>query len=125
MKDDSDVDVVGTALRETFEEIMIPKEQIMVLGDFVQLPNRTGSVKVTSVVGYLGEIVPSSIQFNTSEVESIFTVDLETLHRTTEMENFRDGGMMIPSWTVQEQKIWGLTGYILGEFLQVAKRVGL
>jgi 8-oxo-dGTP pyrophosphatase MutT (NUDIX family) len=125
MKDEEDVDVTATALRETYEEIMIPKERITVLGEFVQLPNRTGSVKVTSIVGYLGEIVPNTIQYNPNEVESIFTVDIDTLHRTTEIENFREGGMMIPSWTIQGQKIWGLTGYILGEFLQVAKKVGI
>jgi nudix motif 8 len=121
MKDEEDENIIETATRETFEEIEISRNEIEILGTFVQLPNRSGRVRVTSVVGYLGSIQPSLIRFNKSEVSSVFTVDIETLLQTKEWENFREQGIDIPSWSYGEHRIWGLTGYILNEFLTVFK----
>jgi nudix motif 8 len=125
MMDLNDNGIVDTALRETFEEILIPKDSVEIVAPFVHLPNRTGTVKVTSVVGFLGDVDVKNIQYNKNEVESVFAADISTLLRTTELENFRDAGLIIPSWNFQGNKIWGLTGYILGEFLQVAKNIGI
>ncbi|KAJ3275505.1 nudix (nucleoside diphosphate linked moiety X)-type motif 8 [Terramyces sp. JEL0728] len=117
-RDQEDVDVIATALRETDEEINIKPERVQILGKFVSVPNKSGNTKVTSVVGFLGDINPEQLQVNPEEVQKVFAVDIDTLLKTKAMENFRDTGFMMPTWTVGEDKIWGLTGYVLGEFLK-------
>ncbi|KAJ3320859.1 nudix (nucleoside diphosphate linked moiety X)-type motif 8 [Boothiomyces sp. JEL0866] len=117
-RDQEDVDIIATALRETEEEISIKPEAVEYLGTFISVPNKSGNTKVTSVVGFLGIINPDHLQVNPEEVERAFTVDIDTLLKTRETENFRNTGFMMPSWNVGDDKIWGLTGYILGEFLK-------
>jgi nudix motif 8 len=122
MRDEHDVNIIQTALRETMEEIFVEPRNVQVLGPFVSLPNRSMSTKVTAIVGYLGAIDPLAMKYNHSEVSQIFTVDLETLLKPTDIEVFRDSGMRIPSWKVHDgHRIWGLTGYILNEFISAIK----
>ncbi|KAJ3303746.1 hypothetical protein HDV03_003523 [Kappamyces sp. JEL0829] len=145
-RDDEDKTLTATALRETKEEIFTDLDEQGILGPFMTMPSKHGS-KVTCIVGDLGELDPARMKANPHEVDLIFTVALEWLAETREIENFRlrtsfgltpgtttavdirDTNHMIPSWIITpdravcnvpyqgELKIWGLTGFFLGEFL--------
>jgi 8-oxo-dGTP pyrophosphatase MutT (NUDIX family) len=94
-------------LRESEEEIGIGKDRVRVLGEFSQLPSKTGSTKVTTIVGYLGEIDMSNIKFNSEEVSDVFSVPIANLTKPTDTEHFRMSGILIPSWVVSNHRIWG------------------
>jgi hypothetical protein len=106
----------------------------------------------------MGDVQPAAMTFNKDEVDKVFTVDIQQLLETKEMEIFRKRSKSIPAWNVlldsksmtcqtilQLQssvielsgargsfgenslitsrsenvvRIWGLSGYILGEFLK-------
>ena len=117
-KDPEDESLVATALRETFEEILIPPQKVQVLGALCSLPNKTGDTKVTAFIAHLGEIQESEIKFNRNEVAQVFTIPIKDLAIPTHLEHFRNTGIDIPSWKLGTHRIWGLTGYFLSEFLK-------
>jgi nudix motif 8 len=70
----SDKDIITTALRETNEEIMIEPDTINVLGLLNPTTNKTLSTEVTPVVGFLNELNPENFKWNPDEVEDVFTI---------------------------------------------------
>jgi nudix motif 8 len=118
-RDLDDESLIATALRETEEEIFVDQKTIKILGEFIAVPDKTNTKTVTSIVGYLGELDPPKMEFNTDEVQEIFSVSINQLIETKELENFRGTGFIMPSWIVGSNRIWGLTGYILGQYLKL------
>ncbi|XP_012224997.1 mitochondrial coenzyme A diphosphatase NUDT8 isoform X2 [Linepithema humile] len=99
-----------TALRETWEELKIPKEKIDVwtTGTLIN----KGDVNVMPVLGYIGEIVPEELEINPDEVEEAFVVSLQKLcdpelFRFTRFSNFN-----LPSYLGGKHRVWGFTGFI-------------
>ncbi|XP_012224996.1 mitochondrial coenzyme A diphosphatase NUDT8 isoform X1 [Linepithema humile] len=110
MSDKSDADLQETALRETWEELKIPKEKIDVwtTGTLIN----KGDVNVMPVLGYIGEIVPEELEINPDEVEEAFVVSLQKLcdpelFRFTRFSNFN-----LPSYLGGKHRVWGFTGFI-------------
>lgn len=121
MTDDTDASDVETALRETMEEIGISSNNIEILGKLAHLPNVHQSVKVQPIVGFLGDIDPTTVWFNTDEVSRVFTVSIaDLLIPPPVFHSFRGGAIKIPSWNIGSERIWGLTAYVLWDFLQGA-----
>jgi 8-oxo-dGTP pyrophosphatase MutT (NUDIX family) len=131
MVDDGDESILATALRESEEEIGLERSQIDVLGQFLTVPSMRG-LRVTCFVGDLGNLRADQLQVNKDEVDHLFTMDLEELYiaqrnaSTNDLEaNFRKTDRPIMSWKVPPHKvggrdnvkIWGLTGYLLSEFI--------
>ncbi len=114
--------MTATALRETKEEIHV--DRVEPLGEFMEMPSIRGQ-KVTAIVGHLGTIHLSKMTWNQDEVDLVFAMRLDELY-TTEWEEFRGLNHRIPSWNVPPHKvngipgvrIWGLTAFILNEFLK-------
>ena len=106
MKDPTDKDVIETALRETKEEIYIDKSQVDILGTLANLPNKTGLVEVTPIVGYIGKIDPSKITFNKDEVHEVFTLPLSHLSNPSNRtyRQFRDTTLKIPVYHGGEKR---------------------
>ncbi|KAI7901727.1 NUDIX hydrolase domain-like protein [Cokeromyces recurvatus] len=77
-KDDSDISIESTALREAQEEIGLNPSSVDILGCFSPLPNKTGSLKVYPYVGFIKDQVDLK-KFNPDEVSSVFTLPIDYL----------------------------------------------
>ncbi|KAF3425841.1 hypothetical protein E2986_12960 [Frieseomelitta varia] len=77
MYDKEDRTLEETALRETWEELKIPREKIdvWVSGNVIDKMN----VKVLPVFGYIGDVDPKKLQINADEVEEAFFFSLKNL----------------------------------------------
>jgi 8-oxo-dGTP pyrophosphatase MutT (NUDIX family) len=120
--EESDESLMACALRETEEEVGIPRNTIEVLGKLTPLYIPVSNFDVHPFVGFLPEI-PSFILQET-EVKSIIQLPVEhfttpsvkgkttiTVHHFT-MEN-------VPYFEAEGKKIWGATSMILNEFLAI------
>lgn len=113
-----DATIVQTSLRETEEELGIPRERIEVLGvlrcKWDEVASMTG-IAVTPVVGFIGELDELQLVPNSDEVEEYFTVTLEQL---VDENNWAAHNFASPVYVGSRYKIWGLTGYLLHKFVQ-------
>ncbi|KAJ1888484.1 hypothetical protein LPJ66_008550 [Kickxella alabastrina] len=118
--DPSDLSFEETALRETREELGILPERVEILGVLPEVPNKGGTLKVHSVVGYLGNVDPRQLDINRREVHRAFALPLDTFWKEEErMPVVFRGRSVIPSYRSDKEGlvIWGLTAFILHEFL--------
>ncbi|CAK9828746.1 Mitochondrial coenzyme A diphosphatase NUDT8 [Anthophora retusa] len=111
MYDKEDRDLEETALRETWEELRIPKEKVDVWtsGNVIDKKN----IKVLPVFGYIGEIDPEKLQINTSEVEEAFFLSLNKLCDPSlcRYTQFRDN-YTLPAYLGGKHRVWGFTAAI-------------
>ncbi|XP_039251502.2 mitochondrial coenzyme A diphosphatase NUDT8-like [Styela clava] len=122
--DESDRDVIHTAIRETEEEIGIPQSSIDVwevlppIGRYYMNP-------IHPVVGNLGSVTVDDLMINDSEVSKVFTVPLEYLccRENIKQTSFRppvDSAhalpYILPVFTTKP-RIWGLTAVATELFL--------
>ncbi|MFB9885816.1 CoA pyrophosphatase [Balneatrix alpica] len=120
-RDPEDSSIEATALREAEEEIGLAPSQVRVLGRSGQVISRWG-LQVTPVVG----IIPDNLHFriNKGELESVFRVPLsfflEDRRSRTDIINLRGLEAHIPCWHYEGYEIWGLTAYMIAEFLTIS-----
>jgi len=118
MADDTDRDFCHTALRELHEELGIDGHQVEVLGTMRPMVTRY-DVRVTPVVGFYDGSAP--IQINPDEIESAFEVPIDYLldprNVTLDEGSFLGRSTLMPSYHYEGYKIWGVTAYILIDFL--------
>ena len=111
-----------TALRETWEEVGIPRESIRLIGDLGVQRAKSG-VRVRPVVGLI-DAQPKLI-VDSGEVAHAFWVPLQDLIHTPikpHRVNYRGMNLDTSAWHLQEEVIWGMTGRILSDFLN---RIGV
>ncbi|KAH8368372.1 hypothetical protein KR084_010458, partial [Drosophila pseudotakahashii] len=116
-RDDQDASYVDCALRETEEEIGLPRHRIQVWGEASQLHlPRTSSI--VPVVGVVPDFSISELRLNWEEVEEAFSVPLQVLMvpHATRHTQFRSG-YSGPVFVVDHHRIWGITGYLTHLFL--------
>ncbi|XP_072036277.1 mitochondrial coenzyme A diphosphatase NUDT8-like [Amphiura filiformis] len=131
IRDESDADIVETALRETQEELGIKPEAVDVWCQMAAVPNKGRETAVVPVVGFIGEVDVDKLQLNQHEVECAFTVPLPNLLNPANQGHTR----FIPRLYEDEYKvltrpytlpvfdgglhrIWGLSAVILDAVLQ-------
>ncbi|XP_014471703.1 PREDICTED: nucleoside diphosphate-linked moiety X motif 8, mitochondrial isoform X2 [Dinoponera quadriceps] len=116
-RDKEDVDLIETALRETWEELKIPKDKIDVWTEGSMIGKTT--VNVMPVLAYVGEIVVENLEINRDEVEEAFVISLQKLcdpkffNYTTYRNN-----LMLPNFLGGKHRVWGFTGAITHVVLQ-------
>lgn len=118
-----DRDREETALRETFEELGIPPEDVEVLGvldDFRSIHDYL----VTPVVGLVEREAPLAV--NPREIERVIEVPLAHLFEegvlTVEhWPPWKEGERPVYFYSYQGDEIWGLTARILKQFLEVVE----
>jgi 8-oxo-dGTP pyrophosphatase MutT (NUDIX family) len=120
--EETDADIVETALRETREEIGIDESHVSVIGYLETMPTVTGYA-VTPIVGLVDGAI--ELQIDRTEVEYTFEVPLSYL---TEPENHR---MVAREWQglsfsmvefhFEGQRIWGATAQMLLRFINIIK----
>lgn len=116
-RDPHDACNVDCALRETEEEIGLPRDRIKVWGEAKELHlPRTSSI--VPVVGVIPDFHISELHLNMEEVEEAFIVPLNSLimPKATRHTQFRSG-YSGPVFAVDHYRIWGITGYLTHLFL--------
>jgi 8-oxo-dGTP pyrophosphatase MutT (NUDIX family) len=110
----SDADVGSAALRETEEEIGLPRERVALLGELAQYETVSG-YRVTPVVGWVEP--PFGVRPDPEEVADVFEVPLAFLLDPVNRQrhfrmlgNFRRNYYAIP---YGERYIWGATAAML------------
>lgn len=119
--EDTDHDLIHTALRETHEEIGIPRTSIRVLGllsdHFIPITN----LLVQPVIGFVNH-KPTFIT-NKNEVAELFEINLKEFLtddiKKRELWNLRGNPVEVPFYFLQNQKVWGATAMILSELENV------
>jgi len=80
VSDPEDADSIATALRETEEELNIPKDRIEIWSTLMTMPTASSLMGVVPVLGLIKEpLDPDALVVNRDEVEKAFTISLEHL----------------------------------------------
>ena len=131
--EESDSDLIQTALRESNEEIGINNREVEVLGTLTDLYITVSNFKVRPVIG-LVENVPDFIP-DKSEVAKIIESDLDNivndnLRKEKEIiveRNLPDikfkHHLQAPYFDIDGHVVWGATAMILSEFSAILKEI--
>jgi 8-oxo-dGTP pyrophosphatase MutT (NUDIX family) len=120
-REDSDVETVETALRESYEEIGLEPSRVAVLGELDDVFTAVSSFVITPVVG-LVEGGIDDLVLAPDEVKSLLVVPVAQLVdpavHTTETRPFEGQQVRIHYYTIGDDVIWGATGRIVYQFLK-------
>lgn len=118
-RDAGDASLTDTALRESEEEVALPRACVEILGALKPARAKSG-IKVLPVVGLVRD-EPELIG-NPDEVESVFRVPLRFFFEQKPARdhriNFRGIDLVVPCFRYDGYIIWGLTAYMLVEFMR-------
>ncbi len=111
-----------TALRETWEEIGIPENEIEVLGELSVLYVEVSRFLIHPFVGWLKQKPNFKINFN--EVEKVILFPLKNF--TTEFDEVEldtvKGRISVPCVRYNDEIIWGATAMILAELKDILEK---
>ena len=117
--DEIDLNLFGTALRESNEEISLNSKDVTELGKLNYLISR----HKIEVNPFIATVDRPQVLTPNEEIQEIFTVPLDFLLDPGNIQREvieRQGGVwQVPSWNIKNQKIWGLTAMITVNFLNV------
>lgn len=124
----TDSNIMETALRETEEEIGVPKNEIEILGCISELYIYASNFNVTPFVGFL-KSKPKLIP-NPKEVDYILEIDLVDLftkeNKLQKDFHINDITFNCPYYKLENNEIlWGATAMIISEFEEIIKRSGI
>lgn len=122
-----DTDLIDTALRETHEEIGVPREQIEVLGNLSELFIIASNFKVLPTVGVVREkpkFIPDPI-----EVEDVLPMAINALNdysiRKVKEMRFPPYTIFSPYFDVRGEVVWGATAMMLSELAELVRELEL
>ncbi len=116
-----DKDPEATALREAHEEIGLDPVSVQVVGQMGQVLSRQGFV-VTPIVGVVPEHQIAGLVPNLDELDRIFTVPISFLVNNSPVMDeisISEGVQQVPSFYYEDYRIWGMTAFILAEFVNL------
>jgi len=117
--EDGDASLFDTALRESNEEMSLNGEDVTMLGKLDYLISRH-KIEVNPFIATVDK--PQDLEAN-EEIQEIFTVPLSFLldPKNIKRESIERQGSVweVPTWSLKNQKIWGLTAMITVNFLNV------
>ena len=117
-RDESDGELLTTALREAQEEVGIAPTEVVLLGALPPIGTFVTSYKVFPFVG----LIPHDLRLRPSptEVETILMLFVDELRQGYEMKRLVRRGVPFrtPTYTVDGHLIWGATARILEELLK-------
>ncbi|CAG9788886.1 unnamed protein product [Diatraea saccharalis] len=117
-KADEDESCIETALRETEEEIGIPRDSIDVWAIMPQVQGRNKDMRITPVVGVINNFDMKKLTPNLDEVDEIFTVSMEDFCNKDNHGHVTFENHPIPVYNTDKHRVWGITGMITHFFLQ-------
>lgn len=117
VRDPADTSFEDCALRETTEEIGIPRELVTVWGCGQSVYPKHGP-SITPVVGIIENYDPKILKINSDEVEKVFTASIRRLCSECGSRHTQYRGMYsAPIYVGFEERIWGITGFLTHLFL--------
>ncbi len=120
-RDLSDTDIIFTALREAHEEIDLEPGRVDVIGRMDENVSLHG-LQVTPCVGVIA--ADTQLQANLDELDCIFKVPLsfflDDANRSDHLDAYRSKAKFAPCFVYDNFLIWGLTSYILMDFLNIS-----
>ena len=120
-RDPEDADLVATALRETHEEIGVDPTHIEILGAIDQIKTISNFV-VTPYIGWLSQY-PYTWTFSDDEVAYLLEVPLDHLRDPAnfvpDRRQVNGREIIVPSYQWKDDLIWGATGRMVSNFLDV------
>lgn len=124
--EDTDRNLIDTALRETEEEIGVPVESMQVLGQLSPLYVYVSNFYVEPLVSYIDHKPDLSLQ--KSEVHYVLTERLSYLLSSqalsTRDHKVRDFIMRdMPYYKLQNDILWGATAMITSEFMHIIREL--
>ena len=114
--DEEDASLIETALRETNEEVGIHTSHIEIIGGLKPKKSRFG----LAVKPYIGLVDPqANIVANQDELSEVFSVPVAFFrdNEPKKQTNFEGNIYNIPSYEYDGYNIWGLTAFILMDFV--------
>ena len=114
-----DVDALATALRETEEEVGIPRDIVEVLGALDDVRATVSGFLITPFVGIIPD--PAPLRINTAEIAEVLTVPLSVFRDPSRLrvERRERGGQQVDVYfyTHGRYEIWGVTARIMKSFI--------
>jgi 8-oxo-dGTP pyrophosphatase MutT (NUDIX family) len=122
-KENSDIDLLQTALREADEEIGVKLARNMVIGCLSPIEIPISGYSVLPVVAYVNfkpEVIPCP-----NEVNNVFFVDLIKLINSKDYKTVPARGIHIetPCYVFENQIVWGATAMVLSEFENIISKI--
>ncbi|MGJ3234291.1 NUDIX hydrolase [Marivirga sp.] len=123
-KEESDHDLIETAIRETFEEIGVKISDNEVIGSLSDLNVTASNFIVKPIISILKK-KPDFIR-DPREVEHIFHAEVQHLiHpqtlQETELTVAQEVRLKAPFFNIEDKVVWGATAMILSEFVEILK----
>lgn len=120
----------AAALRETEEEVSIPRNQIQLVGKLSDLFIPVSNFNVSPHIGFVN-MEGITLKAQASEVQKIIHVDLNEFMKDSVIQ-FKDmrmqNGMLvknIPYFNLSNEIVWGATAMMLSEFRTICKRISI
>ncbi|MBW7887122.1 MAG: CoA pyrophosphatase [Bacteroidetes bacterium] len=118
--DTEDESNTATALRESEEEIGLPKHAVKIVGTLNDIVIPTGFV-VTPIVGFIEQLPP--LKENGDEVAELIFIPLEEFFKQKnfrrEMRILKEVNREIFIYDVWKEPIWGATALMIKDFVDV------
>ncbi len=119
-RDPEDADLRATAIRETVEELGIDGDVIDVVSELDDYPTFVTNYVVTPFVA----LIPPQHSYTHSEreIDEVIELPVREMARTLRQEDWSERGRLYPMYFYETRgyTIWGVTGYILTQFLAIA-----
>jgi len=119
-RSESDMNLLDTAIRESWEEVGLEAEDVEILGELDDIPTTTGFVISPFVAS-----IPYPYEFRVShrEIDEIFDMPVSTLLHKANIrpERYVINGQVALSCSYEYggRCVWGATARILKQFLEV------
>lgn len=125
--ENSDGNLIETALRETKEEIGVNVPKSEVVGSLSELYITASHFNILPVVAVLGS--KPDIVADQREVQEVITASLDDLllSETSKEKDIHVRGydIVAPYFDISNEVVWGATAMILNEFITIAREVRL
>ena len=119
---ESDENLINTAIRETYEEIGVNIKESEILGELTSLIIPVSNILVTPIVCFID--YNPEYKINKTEVQQIYEVPITHFlkNKKIKKEIQYNTQVTIPYFDIQNETVWGATAMILSEFLELLNR---
>jgi 8-oxo-dGTP pyrophosphatase MutT (NUDIX family) len=122
--EETDSDLRYTALRETYEEVGVPMEEVEIIGNLTDVYINPSNYLVTPYIGYLSQAPDFLI--NEREVQKIIRVDIldtdKVVKSTKKITHSNGLQIQTPFYSIDGFTIWGATAMMMSELIVVTEK---